>query len=211
MKNGIAAIVLGSLAVIAPVLAQPAPTPSPSPLPLPAPLEKELAAKASDVTEVTLGKNMLDFAAKFMDGKDKDEAAAKQLIEGLDGIYVRDYEFDKEGQYSMDDVEKLRAAFETTEWTPIVRTRERKTNETTDVLVKQVNGESRGMFVLTAEPKELCIVLILGPIRVDQLGALSGLSGLGALGNVETKSQEHKADKALEKAQDKANKKDGDQ
>ena len=73
--------------------------------------EKELAARASDVTEVTLGKNMLAFAAKFMNGKDKDDAAARQLIEGLDGIYVRDYEFDKEGQYSMDELKQLRAAF----------------------------------------------------------------------------------------------------
>ncbi len=31
--------------------------------PLPSPVEKELAAKASNVTEVTLGKNMLAFAA----------------------------------------------------------------------------------------------------------------------------------------------------
>ena len=36
-----------------------------SQLPAPSPIEKELAARASDVTEVTLGKNMLDFAAKI--------------------------------------------------------------------------------------------------------------------------------------------------
>ena len=155
-----------------------------SQLPLPPALEKQLADRASDVTEVTLGKNMLSFASKFMDGKDKDDAAAKQLIEGLDGIYVRDYTFDKEGQYSMDDIDQLRKTFETGEWTPMVRERERKSGETTDIFVKLVNGESHGMFILTAEPKELTIVLILGPIRMDELGKLHGLAGLGALGNV---------------------------
>ena len=100
------------------------------------------------MTEVTLGKNMLAFAAKFMNGKDEDEAATRQLIEGLDGIYVREYEFDKEGQYSMDEIEKLRQYFETSEWSPIVRERERKTGETTDVMVKLVNGETHGMFIL---------------------------------------------------------------
>jgi hypothetical protein len=155
-----------------------------SPLPLPPALEKQLADRASDVTEVTLGKNMLSFASKFMDGKDKDDAAAKQLIEGLDGIYVRDYTFDKEGQYSMEDIDQLRKTFETGEWSPIVRERERKSGETTDIFVKLVNGESHGMFILTAEPKELTIVLILGPIRMDDLGKLHGLAGLGALGNV---------------------------
>ncbi len=40
-----------------------------SQLPLPSPVEKELAAKASNVTEVTLGKNTPAFAAKFLNGK----------------------------------------------------------------------------------------------------------------------------------------------
>jgi Domain of unknown function (DUF4252) len=205
MKNRIAAIVLGAAALIVPALAQQNPSPEPSPLPIPAPLEKELAAKAANVTEVTLGKNMLGFAAKFMDRKDRDQAAAMQMIEGLDGIYVRSYEFDKEGEYSMDDVARLRQAFDTPEWTPIVHTRESKGAETTDVLVKQVNGESRGMFVLTAEPKELTIVLILGPIRMDQLGALSGLSGLGSLGALgDMDKNTRKMDKAAEKAKEKA-------
>lgn len=186
MKHRIAIFVLGAAAMAAPLLAQN------SPLPLPAPVEKELAARATNVTEVTLDKNMLGFAAKFMNGKDKDEAATRQLIEGLDGIYVRDYEFDKPGQYSMVDIEQLRKYFETSEWSPMVRERERKTGESTDVMVKLVNGETHGMFILDAEPKELSIVLILGPIRMDQLGALKGLGGLGALGNIQsdTKSKD---------------------
>jgi len=166
----------------------------PSPLPLPSAVEKELAARASDVTEVTLGKNMLEFAAKFMNGKDQDEAATRHLIEGLDGIYVRSYEFDKEGEYSMAEIEKLRQYFETSEWSPIVRERQRKTGETTDVMVKLVNGETHGMFILSAEPKELTIVLILGPIRMEDLGKLKGIGGLGALGDVEksTKAKDKK-------------------
>jgi hypothetical protein len=179
MKYRILAFVLAAGALAAPALAQP------SPLPLPPPVEKELAARASNVTEVTLGKNMLAFAAKFMNGKDKDEAGVRQLIEGLDGIYVREYSFDKEGEYSMEEIDKLRQYFETSEWSPLVREREKKNSESTDVMVKLVNGESHGMFILTVEPKELTIVLILGPIRMDQLGELKGIGGLGALGGIE--------------------------
>ncbi len=183
MKNRIATFVLGLAALAAPALAQT------SPLPLPPQVEKDLAARAANVTEVTLGKNMLASAAKFMNGKDKDDAATSQLIQGLDGIYVREYEFDKEGQYSMEQVEQLRKYFETSEWSPLVRERERKTGETTDVLGKLVNGETHGMFILTAEPKELTIVLILGPIRMDELGKLKGIGGLAALGDVEKSTQ----------------------
>lgn len=188
MRARMAVWVLAAAAMAAPVMAQ-------DMLPLPPALEKDLAARASDVTEVTLGKNMLGFAAKFMNGKDKDDAATRQLIEGLDGIYVREYEFDKEGQYSMEQIEQLRKAFETPEWTPIVHERERKSGESTDVLMKVVNGETKGMFVLDAEPKELTIVLILGPIRMDQLGRLSGLGGLGALGQVEKSTHAKDKDK----------------
>lgn len=151
------------------------------PMLLPAPVEKDLAARAANVTEVTLGKNMLEFAAKFMKEKDGNDAATRQLIMGLDGIYVRDYEFDKPGEYSMDHVEQIRQAFNTPEWSSMVRERERKTGESTDVMVKLVNGESRGLFVLSAEPKELAVVLILGPIRMDDLGKVMGMSGVGGM------------------------------
>jgi hypothetical protein len=177
MKTRIGILILAVAAMVVPVVAQN------SPWPLPPAVEKELAARASNVTEVTLGKNMLAFAAKFMNGKDQDEAATRHLIEGLDGIYVRSYEFDKDGQYSAEEIEQLRKYFETSEWSPIVRERERKTGETTDVMVKLVNGETHGMFILTAEPKELTIVLILGPVRMEDLGKLKGIGGLGgALG-----------------------------
>lgn len=178
MRNRIIALVLGVAAWAAPAFAQT------SPLPLPPAVEKDLAARASDVTEVTLGKNMLAFAAKFMNGKDQDQAATRHLIEGLDGIYVRSYEFDKDGQYSLEEIEQLRKYFETSEWSPIVREHERKSGETTDVMIKTVNGETRGMFILEVEPKELTIVLILGPIRMDQLGELKGIGGLSALGSL---------------------------
>jgi hypothetical protein len=182
MKKIFSMLVLAVMALAIPAWAQTASAPAPFPL-QPA-VEKELAAKASNVTEVTLGKNMLGFAAKFMNGGGSDDEATRQLILGLDGIYVRDYEFDKEGEYSPDELEKLRQSFETSEWTSIVRERE-KNGESTDVMVKLVNGESHGMFILSAEAKELSIVLILGPIRMDQLGALKGIGGLSALGNVQ--------------------------
>jgi hypothetical protein len=199
MGKRMIAFVLGAAALAVPALAQ---TGAPgSGLPLPPPVEKELAARASNVTEVTLGKNMLAFASKFMNGKDEDEAATKKLIDGLDGVYVREYEFEKEGEFSMDEIEKLRQYFETTEWTPIVREHEKRTGETTDVMMKVVNGETHGMFILEVEPKELTIVLILGPIHPEDLGRLTHITGLGSLGDVaaDTKIKVKVKDKDSEK------------
>jgi hypothetical protein len=178
---------------------------------LPPAVEKDLAARASEVTEVTLNKNMLGFASKFMNGKDKDDAAVRQLIQGLDGIYVRSYEFEKPGEYSLDQVESLRKSFNPSEWSPMVHEHERKSGETTDILVKLVNGEPHGMFILAAEPKELTIVLILGPIRMDQLAELNGIAGLGdALGPIaSTQHTSHGKDGDKQKTKDKSDKKGG--
>ena len=178
MRSSIITFILAAGISAAPALAQTAQLPAPSPI------EKELAARAYGVTEVTLGKNMLAFAAKIMNGKNDDDAEARHLIEGLDGIYVRDYEFDKEGEFSAEQVEQLRKYFETSEWSPIVKERQRKTGESTDVMVKLVNGESHGMFILDVEPRELTIVLILGPVHMDDLSKLKGIGGLDALGDI---------------------------
>jgi hypothetical protein len=193
MQNRILPLIFTAVALTLPALAQS------DPLPPTSALEKQLASRASDVTEVTLSKNMLAFAAKIMNGKDKDDAATRQLIEGLDGIYVRDYEFDKAGEFSAEDVDQLRKQFETAEWSSLVKERERKTGESTDIMVKLVNGESHGMFILDVEPKELTIVLILGPIKMEDLGKLKGIGGLSALGDVAINVKEKDKEKSKDK------------
>ena len=148
-------------------------------LPAPSPIEKQLAARAEHVTEVTLDKNMLAFAAKFMDkDNDKEGQAARQMIQNLNGVYVREYEFDKEHAYTEDDLEGLRKYFESSEWSPMVKERSKGHAEGTDVFIKLVDGKMQGLFVLDAEEKELSLVLILGPIDVDNLGKLGGNFGI---------------------------------
>jgi Domain of unknown function (DUF4252) len=176
MHNRIAIFILCLATAAAPALAQT------SPLPLPSPVEKELAARATKVSEVTLDKNMLGFASGVMNNKNGDESRARRMLDGLDGIYVRSFEFDKPGEYHDSDIAELRKHFETSEWTPIVRESDRKTGEVSDVMVKMVNGQSRGLFILSAEPRELSIVLLLGNVNMNDLGALKGLSGMNALG-----------------------------
>ena len=200
MRKTTIVLLLGAVTFAAPLLTR-ASAQAPG-LPLPPSVEKDLASRASNVTEVTLGKNMLSFAAKFMNGKDQDEAATKQLIQGLDGVYVREYEFDKDNQYSPDEIDHLRKYFETSEWTPLIREREKHGGETTDVLMKVVNGETKGMFILSAEPRELTIVLILGPIHPEDIGKLSHIGALSALNDIDVDSK-FKGKKDKDKDKDK--------
>ena len=148
-------------------------------LPTPSPVEQRLAAQAKHVTEVTLNQSMLQFASKFMSGKDsdKDRDVAK-LIQGLQGIYVREYDFDKDHAYSQEDVEALRKYMQGEAWSPMVQERTRGVNEGTDVFVKTVNGQMQGLYVLDAETREIDLVLILGPIDVNSLSELGGTFGI---------------------------------
>ena len=155
--------------------------------PFPVTLEKQLASRATNFTEVSLDKNMLNFASKFLDGKggkDGDEAEVKRLISKLDGIYVRTYEFDKPGQYTPEDLEGIRKQFANPVWSSVVRGRSRNGEGDTDVYLKMVNNEIQGMFVLDAEPKELNFVYISGPIRTEDLSELSGNFGIPKVGKL---------------------------
>jgi hypothetical protein len=150
-------------------------------LPAPSPIEKSLAERATHVTEVTLDKNMLAFAAKFMDkdkDDDKDDESTKEMIRNLKGVYVREYEFDKDHSYTAEELEGLRKNYETSEWSPMVHERTKGVAEGTDVYLKLVNGQMQGLFVLDAEAKELSLVLILGPIDIDKIGKLGGTFGI---------------------------------
>jgi len=178
--------------------------------PFPVTLEKQLAERAANYTEVSLDKRMLDFASRFLNAKDSDQGQAKRIIEKLDGVYVRSYEFDKPGQYTTADLESVRRQFETPEWTELVKTRSRDGSDDADIYMKLVNGEAHGMFILDAEAKELDFVYISGPIRPEDLQDLSGNFGIPsdayALSKKAKEKDQTKADEKAQKSADKTQK-----
>jgi hypothetical protein len=202
MKRVPVGIAVWCLAVIAgvglPVMAQ-------SSQPFPVVLEKQLADRASNYTEVSLDRKMLDFASRFMN--EKDDAEGKRIVSKLNGVYVRSYEFDKPGQYTAADLDAVRKQFDTAEWSVLVKTRSRGATDDADIYMKLVNGEVQGMFILDAESKELNFVYISGPIRPEDLKDLSGNFGIPA-GSYEmtVKSKDKTKDKTEKKVDEKAQK-----
>ena len=149
----------------------------------------KLAAKASEVTNVTLDGSLLKMAGQQMSEKaaksnSEKKAAAADLVHRLKGIYVKSFEFDKPGEYSKADVESITRQLESGGWTPIVHVEEKKSGETTGIYVMREGGETVGMAIVAAEPKELTVVNLVGPIDFSQLGGLGSLGSLGALGQL---------------------------
>lgn len=176
--------------------------------PFPVTLQKQLADRAANYTEVSLDRKMLAFASRFMN--DKDDAEGKRIVEKLNGVYVRSYEFDKPGQYTTADLDAIRRQFDTPEWTTLVKTRSRDGSDDADIYMKLVNDEVQGMFVLDAESKELNFVYISGPIRPEDLKDLSGNFGIPSgtydLSVKEKQKSKAKADDKAQKSADKAQK-----
>jgi len=146
-------------------------------LKIPPALDK-LADKAEEVTDVTLDPATLGLASKFLSDNDADEKTAKKVVSGLKGIFIRSYRFTNEGEYSDADVEPLRAQLRNPGWNCIVNVRSKKNKENTQVCFYSENGKSAGMAIVSAEPKELTIVSIAGPIDPEHLGALEGQFGI---------------------------------
>lgn len=137
-------------------------------------LEK-LAAKASEVVDVTMEGPTLKMASKFMD-KDPE---AKLLIQNLKGIFVKVFEFDKPGAYSKEDVEGIRAQLQPPAWSRMVGVKSKRDGDVgVYVMNDGTSGNILGMAILVAEAKELVVVNLVGSIDIEKLSALEGKMGI---------------------------------
>lgn len=143
-----------------------------------------LESKANEKVQVNLEGSLLQMASRFMDNNDPDQAKVKALLNGLKGIYVRSFKFDKPGAYAAADVDKLRAQLKG--WNEIVSVRNSKEN--TGIFLKSDGQKIQGLVVLAAEPLELTVVNISGTIQPDQLKDLSGKFGIPDLGDLGKKT-----------------------
>jgi uncharacterized protein DUF4252 len=148
-----------------------------------------LAERASETTDVTLDGPMLRLAAKFLNSHDPDERDAKDLIKSLDGIYVHSYEFDKEGEYDRSIIEKVRAQLGPS-WKPMVTVRSRY-KENVDIYLNTRGDTVTGLLIMSAEPREVTFVNIVGPIDLDKLAGLEGEFGIPHI----TRSREKEREK----------------
>jgi hypothetical protein len=139
----------------------------------PADLDK-YETQASESVEVTVDARVLQLAAKALSDKDPDERAAKALLNGLKGVYVRALEFEREGVYQAADVESLRARFRGPEWSRVVGVRSKKYGENVEVYLSARGGQIDGIAVVAAAPRELVYVNVTGPVDLERLRDLEG-------------------------------------
>jgi hypothetical protein len=156
-----------------------------------------LEAQAIESVDITIDPAMLKMAAGLL-SSDRRNDAALALLNDVEGIYVRSFEFDRDNAYTQDDVNAVRKQLAAPGWSKMVevesksgRSEDRngvKTSAGSFELV-QVYGwregnQSKGLAILVAEPRELTIVNIVGPIDLARFGALQGQFGIPFLPSV---------------------------
>ncbi len=127
-----------------------------------------LAKKAKEANEVTLDRSTLKSALGFL-------GDAAQALKGLEEVYVRSFEFEKPGAYSMADVENVRSQIQAGNWRKVISTHNKEDGERVEVYVRNKTGAPSGWFILSMEPTELTVVQVLGSVNLADLDKLGNL------------------------------------
>jgi hypothetical protein len=142
----------------------------------------KFADKADKVIDVTVGESLLKLAASFLNEKrSPDEGKIKELILGLKGVFVKRFEFEKENEYTMADVDSIRTQLNAPGWSHVANVRS-KHEGNYDVVIMSEGSVIRGLAVLAAEAKAFTVVNIVGPIDLAKLSELEGKFGIPHFG-----------------------------
>ncbi len=134
-----------------------------------------LETKARDVVEVNIDGKLLDLA-KRVTAKVKDEDAKKVAlaINGLRGIYVRVYNFEKENEYEPNDIDEIRTQLNSPGWEKLANVRSKRNNQKVDVFTMFSGDKMDGLAVVLSEAKTVAVVNVIGMVDIETLVELSG-------------------------------------
>lgn len=138
-----------------------------------------LESKASRTIDVTIDRELMGLASRALSSeKGANADKVRDLIAGIQEIYVRGYEFDTEGAFDKADVDAIRAQVSGPGWSRISSVRTRKGIDNAEVYVMHGAGKVKGLVILVSEPKELTVVNIVGEIDPERLSELDGDFGI---------------------------------
>lgn len=137
-----------------------------------------LFPKAVETVDVTIDGSLIRMAAKFLHNNKPDEAAIRELVSALQGIYVKGVEFDNDGEYTENDLAGLRSQLTQPGWEKIVGVRSKRERENVEVYLMMNNDVITGIGALVWAPRRLYVINVVGPIDPEKIGQLRGRFGI---------------------------------
>ena len=175
---GLAGCLIATSLLTAPAaLAAAAPSPG---APLDLAVLQALESRADEVVEVTLDGPLLRLATGLVTADEGGDRATRALLSQLRGVYVNSYIFGEEGAYDRGIVDRLRRGLGSG-WQRLVNVRSRD-RENVEIWVRPLGERFDGLVVFAAEPRELTVVQIVGPVDLETLAGLEGQLGVPRLG-----------------------------
>jgi len=154
---------------------------------------KGLEVKANEAVTITMDTALLGLAAKFLSEEDPEDAAVKEVLTGIKGIYVKSYSFDNPFEYKKDDVDAVRKQLSAPGWSRLMEVRSRKDQKDLDIYISLDGERANGLALIASEPREFTIVNIVGSVDLDKLRKLEGKFGVPKLElDVESKGKAEK-------------------
>jgi hypothetical protein len=142
-----------------------------------------LSKKATQSVDISLDPSLLHLASGVINSDASgNDAAVNGVIQGIRGIYVRSYTFDKPGEYSKADVKSVEAQLLAPGWQPIVSTHDLKQGNNVDIYILRNGNRTDGVAIIAADPRQLTIVNIVGSIDLAKLAHLQGQFGVPKIG-----------------------------
>ena len=143
----------------------------------------KLASKAKEVNRVSLTGDQLRAALQMLpqdENKGANREQLRKLVSGLTSVNVRNFEFASKGQYSDADLNSVRSQMERMKgWAKIIDSKE--PHEHAEVFMLTEADRPMGLAVIDAEPNEVSVIFIKGPLNLRDLGSLGGLMGLPSM------------------------------
>jgi hypothetical protein len=142
-----------------------------------------LGGQATNTVNLTIDPALVRMAAGILTGQRQADVALG-LLNDLQGIYIRSFEFDRDNAYDQSDVDAVRKQLAAPGWSPLVQLDGRGDREVVQIYNWREGDTSRGIAILVAEPRELTVVNVVGSIDLTRLGALQGQFGIPRLPDV---------------------------
>ncbi len=140
----------------------------------------DLAQKATNSVNISLDPSLLRLAAQFV-GSGQDADAAQSVLNGIEGIYVRSFDFAADHAYPQSEVEPVRKQIEAAGWAKLVSIHHSEQNEDVDIRVRRQGNHIEGLVVIVTNPRHFTIVNIVGSVDLAKLSALQGKFGVPSL------------------------------
>lgn len=133
-----------------------------------------LESNAEETVSISFDPSTMGLAKAFLEGEMEDEAAL-EIIDGLESLQVRVFEFADAG-YSADDIAPIYAQLDGSEWSQVLRIDEG--DERVGAWLYQSNDAVGGMALIVEEDGELVVVNIVGSLSLEDIRVLGSEFGL---------------------------------